>query len=457
MTPQTATILYVISIIGLFYLDRDPEVRTSKALWIPVIWLLIHGSRSVSSWFQPGPTISQMGDQYLEGSPFDAAIFEVLLAAGVVALSLRSRQVARLLRGNLPLVLFFGYCALSIAWSDYSFVSFKRWIKAVGDLVMVMVVLTDPHPLIATKRFLSRAAFILLPVSVLFIKYYPNLGRYYDRWTWIPMYGGVTEGKNVLGMICLVCGIGSVWSFAGAFENRKTPHRLHRIVAHVAIAAIAIWLCLLCDSKTSLTCLILAGVLMLITTQRWAAKHTSVVHALIAGFVVLSLFALFFDPGGSLVHSLGRDSTLTGRTRIWHAVLSLHTNPLIGTGFESFWMGSRLEQVWTMILEPGIQEAHNGYLEIYLNLGLVGVALLAVVIVTGYRNAIAIFCRDPHAGRVRLAFLTAGLIYSVTEAGFRMGSPTWIAFLLAVTVVPLNSKQKKLQRSPELPVPKLGH
>jgi O-antigen ligase len=104
---------------------------------------------------------------------------------------------------------------------------------------------------------------------------------------------------------------------------------------------------------------------------------------------------------------------------------------LLGTGFESFWLGSRLETVWNMSVK-GIQEAHNGYIELYLNLGWIGLFLLGWLIVSGYRHAFAAFRRDPQEGRLRLAFLTAALIFSLTEAGFRMLTPIWFAFLLAV-------------------------
>ena len=183
---------------------------------------------------------------------------------------------------------------------------------------------------------------------------------------------------------------------------------------------------------------------MFMTTQRWVAKRTGVVHAMVAGIVALALCALFADTGGALVSSLGRNANLTGRTDIWKAVLSIRINPLLGAGFESFWMGSRLERVWDLTA-PGIQEAHNGYLELYLNLGWLGLAMLAGLIVTGYRNAIALYRRDPQAGRLRVAFFAVGVIYSLTEAGFRMMSPAWIAFLFAVTAVPHALRSKKQQ------------
>ena len=443
MKQLIATIIYVAVIIWLFHLDRDAKVRTSRALWIPVIWLLIIGSRPVSMWLHVGPAISR-AEVYTEGSPIDATVFGILIAAGLVVLSLRSRQVGRFLWANLPLVLFFAYCALSIAWSDYS----KRWIKAVGDLVMVLVVLTDPNPLAATRRFFSRAGFVLLPLSVLFIKYYPSIGRSFSK-DWMPTYGGVTTQKNSLGMICLVCGLGSLWAFIGAYRDRTTSHRVRHLAAHGIIVAVAIWLFITSNSMTALSCFVMAGTVMVMTMWRYFIKRPLAVHAIVGGCVFLSLFALFFDTSGMLVHTLGRNTNLTGRTDIWKAVLSMHTNPLVGTGFESFWMGRRLERV-DEILKDSIQEAHNGYLELYLNLGWIGLVLLAGVIVTGYRNVLAVFRRDPDAGRIRLALFTAGVIYSFSEAGFRMMSPIWIAFLLAVTFVPPGLQQQRRRRASQI-------
>ena len=40
MSPQIGALIVGIGILGLFWLDRDPDARTSKALWIPMVWLL---------------------------------------------------------------------------------------------------------------------------------------------------------------------------------------------------------------------------------------------------------------------------------------------------------------------------------------------------------------------------------------------------------------------------------
>src|SRR5882724_9149617 len=161
MSPTVATVVLGLGILGLFALDRDRKARTSKALWIPVIWLSIAASRMASQWLaltglaNVGTTIDA-ADQYLDGSPFDRFLLTGLLAIGLAVLVSRWRKLGPLVRSNGPLLLFFLYCGLSTLWSDYSDVAFKRWIKALGDLTMVLIVLTELDPSAAIKRFLAR-------------------------------------------------------------------------------------------------------------------------------------------------------------------------------------------------------------------------------------------------------------------------------------------------------------
>jgi O-antigen ligase len=115
-------------------------------------------------------------------------------------------------------------------------------------------------------------------------------------------------------------------------------------------------------------------------------------------------------------------------------VLGNSVNPVFGTGFESFWLGERLRKMWSVYV--GINQAHNGYIEIYLNLGWVGVSLLVLLILTGYRNVIAMLRREPSAGGMRLAYFVVGVIYNFTEASFKMMTPVWIMFLVAITAIP---------------------
>ncbi len=446
MIQLFGTIVCIASMIWLFVLDRDKGVPPSKALWLPTAWMLINGSRAVSSWLHTGPAVS-VAQQYTDGSPIDAAIYGVLIVAGVVVLNFRSNRVKRFLQANVPLLLFFAYCAFSIAWSDYSFIALKRWAKSVGDLVMLMVVLTDRDSQSAIRRLFTSVAFVLLPLSVLFIKCYPDLGSAFNPEDGTMMYFGVTTFKNLLGMISMVFALSSLWSFIGAYGERGMPNRAGHLIAHGAMVGTAMWLIVTADSMTSLACFVLAGSVMVLSSQRWVARRPGSLHAIVSTAIGLPLFALFLNTVGTLLHSLGRDATLTGRTSIWKAVLSQHTNPLLGTGLESFWLGRRLEAVWNMSVN-GIQEAHNGYIELYLNLGWVGLLLLGWLIVSGYRNAFTAFRSNASNGRLRLGYLTAALVFSLTEAGFRMLSPIWFTFLLAVAGVSSSPYLEKCVEAP---------
>jgi hypothetical protein len=71
-------------------------------------------------------------------------------------------------------------------------------------------------------------------------------------------------------------------------------------------------------------------------------------------------------------------------------------------------------------------------LEVYLNLGWIGVGLIAWILISGYRHAAVVFRRDPPFGSLLLAYVASSVLYSVTEAGFRMLLPLWFFLLLAV-------------------------
>lgn len=436
MPPGLAAIVFVAGIVMLFRLDR-PKTETaavSLALWIPTIWMLIAGSRMVSEWFQAPPEMNSPG-QYLDGSPADRFVLTVLLAAGLMTLAARWRSAATVIRANGPVVLFFLYCAVSVLWSDYPDVAFKRWMKAVGDFVMVLVVLTEPDPRTAIKRLLARAAFVLIPLSVLFIKYYPELGRGYDRWTWSPYYAGVATGKNALGYICLVLGLGALWRWLGAFRTEDGTPETGSLVAHGAVLAMVLWLFWKADSATSVVCFLLGGSLLVIAGMTRSARTGPVATVFIGLLVLLTASGLFLNSGTGLVEAMGRDTTLTGRTELWHQLLRIGVDPLFGTGFESFWLGERVEAFWrTYWWHPN--QAHNGYLEIFLNLGWMGVALLAAVVVGAGRNIGRAFRRDPEMASLCVAYLVVALIYNLTEAAFKSFHLMWFAFLLAAVAHP---------------------
>jgi exopolysaccharide production protein ExoQ len=434
MPPHIATLVFLAGILSLFLLDRDVRHKTSWALWIPAAWIFIGASRMVSQWFGGSLSLDNP-DQYLEGSPLDRAILTGLLVASLIVLVVRAGRTVAFCRRNPLAVLFFLYCLASVLWSDYPLTAFKRWTKGLGNLAMVIVIVTDPSPALAIRRVFARIGFWLVPVSVLLIKYYPDLGRAYSRWTWEPHYTGAATEKNALGCIALLFGLASFWRLVEALRTKSpstdAPSRMGQIIAHGTIVSMALWLFGMADSSTSFACFILGAALIILLTV--GGRRPAVVHAAVACIACLAVAAFTFQGAyESVVQSLGRDTTLTGRTEIWDELFRMDFNRFVGTGFESFWLGERAAYFWDKYyFHPN--QAHNGYIEMYINLGWVGEVFLVLLIVAGYRRVVEGFRLRSESSTLMLALFAVALLYNVTEASFKVMHPIWIAFLLAIT------------------------
>jgi O-antigen ligase len=215
------------------------------------------------------------------------------------------------------------------------------------------------------------------------------------------------------------------------------------MIAHGSILAMVLWLFKTINSMTSFSSFLMASILLLAMSFRPVIRRPAMVHLLLVAMVAVSASVVFLDFSPGALKAMGRDPTLTDRTYVWGSLLNLVANPLLGTGFESFWLGPRLEKLWTEYWwHPN--EAHNGYIEVYLNLGWIGVLLLAVIIATGYRTVFSAWRRKVSTGSLLLAFFFVGLVYNFTEAAFfKMLAPAWWFFLFAIVSVPAVSQRKK--------------
>src|SRR5579863_585007 len=130
MPPFVASIIFGIGIAGLFYLDRGEKPRVSKALVIPTLWMILNTTHPLSFWLgmQPDARVG-VAQAYVDGSPLDRNFILFLQLAALAVLLSKSAKVGQILRKNTLILLYFSFCLLSILWSDFPFVTFKRWIK----------------------------------------------------------------------------------------------------------------------------------------------------------------------------------------------------------------------------------------------------------------------------------------------------------------------------------------
>jgi exopolysaccharide production protein ExoQ len=436
MPPSLALLLWFILLLGLLRYDPAKDPGISFALWVPVLWMFILGSRLPSQWL--GGSVATAAQAFEEGSPIDRTFFFGLILGAIVVLMMRPFSRAAFFSRNIALVAFVTFTLVSVLWSDFPFVSFKRWFRDLGNYLVVLVVLSDPLPFEAIRSVLRRLCYLLVPLSVVLIKYYPSTGKQFSQWTGAAEFMGATTSKNMLGVVCLISGIFFFWDTVTRWSDRKERRTKRIIMVNVAFVAMTLWLLKLASSATSAVCLAMGCLIIVAAHAKMFRRRPGFLKFIIpAAFCLYLVLALGFNINSELAGAVGRDPTLTDRTGIWKTVLSMQTNPVLGTGYESFWLGPRLQRVWQSF--QGINESHNGYLEVYLNLGLIGAFLIVVLLLASYRTISKKLTSDPTLASLSLALWTIVLFYNMTEAAFR-SSLIWITFLLVAISVPARAE-----------------
>lgn len=446
MPPSLALSLWFFLLLALLYFDPAREPKTSMVLWVPVIWMFIIASRLPSQWLGY-QVVGTSAEALQEGNPLDRTIWLLLIALAVGVLISRSFKLSGFFVRNFALTAFLSFALLSVMWSGFPYITFKRWFRDLGSYAVILVLLSDPRPLEAVRTVLRRLCYLLVPLSIVLIKYYLSLSRQYSAWSGQIEFVGVATSKNMLGVICLISGIFFFWDTVTRWPKRKERRTRRIIYVNLAFMAMTLWLLHLASSATSSVCLVLGCLIIAAFHTKAGKRHPGFLKTLApASFFLYLILALGFSMSGELNAMVGREANFTDRTHIWTALLNMHTDPLFGTGYKSFWLGTRLETFWKA---TGIYvtEAHNGYLGVYLELGLIGLFLLCAFLIASYRTICKRLNSDPDFGIFALATWTMLIFYNVTEAAFG-GGLLWMLLLMGV----LNLPERTRRRSRSVPV-----
>jgi exopolysaccharide production protein ExoQ len=251
-------------------------------------------------------------------------------------------------------------------------------------------------------------------------------------------------------MALFVCGSFLCWSFLERRSDqrlggqRRRPGGKKELAIQILLISMTAWLLSKAHSSTALACTMLASGLLL-ALQRPAIRAQGKRLAIygVVGALLLIVLNETFNLGEVVVTALGRDMTFTGRTEIWKAVLAEKSDPFFGAGCDSFWLGDRSEKLSAKYYFH-LNEAHNGYLEVYLNTGLIGLTLLVGTMAHAFNRICEKLKQGSAFASFRFAFLIATAIYGMTEAIFRLG-PLWLVLLLVMTEYP-TPRRAKIQR-----------
>ena len=249
MPPPIALALYIVLLIPLLRHASAQEGPHTWARWVPMVWMGFAMTRLPSQWLEM--TAGSVAQAMEEGNWLDRCVYGVIIFLAFYIVSTRSMSWRGLLAGNHILALLLLFTLLSMVWSDYPDISFKRWIRDLGSYLCALVILSDPRPLAALDAVIRRVCYVVVPLSVVLIKYYPELGVTYDQWTGVPAYQGATLDKNGLGGVCLVSGIFFVWDTVRRWPHRRDGLTTRTLLINGALIGMTLWLLWLSSSATS--------------------------------------------------------------------------------------------------------------------------------------------------------------------------------------------------------------
>ena len=132
---------------------------------------------------------------------------------------------------------------------------------------------------------------------------------------------------------------------------------------------------------------------------------------LVISLLILVIFLLNIQ---TIFENLGKDTTFSGRTIIWPKILEMLDRALYtGFGFGAFWVNGTITKFETSsYFGWEVNHAHNGYIELLLDTGLVGFVLF-IILVFSYIKRITKISTSSNEGRFISGFSTAFIIFFI--------------------------------------------
>jgi exopolysaccharide production protein ExoQ len=197
------------------------------------------------------------------------------------------------------------------------------------------------------------------------------------------------------------------------------------------------------------------------TLDRFRKKDYLVLCILLVG--ILSVAAVVIVTTPDLLFSLlGKDATLTGRTGIWSAAIdSIAKRPLLGYGYQAFWLGLQGES-YRVILAVSwlLAQAQNGFLDVTLEMGVAGLAIVLLVFGFAFRDAGVCLFRSRDRAQLRavqwyLAIVILTLICNLDES-FLFEAKHLGSMLFVIACVGLKQEWMRLRLSTASQAPSIG-
>jgi exopolysaccharide production protein ExoQ len=330
-----------------------------------VVVLLLSSMMVVDALTRPAYSSGRDPDLISTDVPLPTVIIQSgVYASGVLLVLTRWRRVANAARRVWPLVALTLLALISIAWSDAPVLTLRRSVFLLGSTV-IGIYLGERFSIEQLSRWLAQVLCMIMLASLILYCIVPS--SVIDYAAYDGAWKGVTINKNTFG-----------WYMAIAVAVLTLVRfRRFRWLRYIFLLTAAILL-LLSRSATSLVgCVLIISIVPLWRMIRAGPKTRRLVFVLMLMAICSGTYFIWAERQ-LLFRVLGRDSTLTGRTDLWVLVMSaIAKHPFLGYGYGAFWSGMKDEVLNIYIASRWLpMGAHNGYLELWLGVGILGLPLV---------------------------------------------------------------------------------
>jgi exopolysaccharide production protein ExoQ len=347
------------------------------------------------------------------------------------------RKIVQAVKANKALLLLVLVAILSSVWSEDPGLTLRRSV-AVFASTLFGLDFAVRYRIGEQVRLFGIALGVAISISVLveifFHGFVPTVDNAYpDAWN------GIFAQKNDFARFVVLAGI---------LVLMRTRTGTWNLVVKSSTVGFSAVLIFLCHSKTALV--VFVAMLVLLRVFRLRRRGSRALTAGIAAVLIVSALLSVIVDMDTMAEFLGRDATLTGRTTIWSLALeSVAERPVLGYGYSAFWNVSPEAHRISTILHWDVPHAHNGFIDLTLQLGLVGLAIFGLVYAVAAYRALAFAHGDPEQEALwPLSYLAFILLYQVTESTVFVGNTIlWMVYVstacsvsLALPAVPAISK-----------------
>jgi O-antigen ligase len=331
------------------------------------------------------------------------------------------------------------FICFSVLWSPYMFVSLKRAAQVVGVIAIGL--------LVARQALQGRGLLdqVLIPLGLLILiglavaVFAPKIAFDGDH-----ALQSITNQKNSWGQISLFACFVYMSALLREHVRNYLPLLVMLLLSIVSLVAT--------KSMTSLLSFVLVSGLLFMWFA--ATKCGAIGKTLLIFTVALGMLAIlgYFVSNGEMpfdwladkvFSSTGKSSTLTGRTYLWHLMYAeIEQHLWFGTGFGGFWTGLKgASGVLVSKLNWGPpNQAHNGYIDVLNEIGIVGGILLLLVLAKHATNIIKLFKASDQGNAIfHGAILISALIINYAESSLLRTTGLWW-IVLCVSIVEVHAR-----------------